>query len=92
MLGHLNFHMLRTNPTPPFLPFIAVIGQITLKTAPYNHTVIPLYHFSIHLNHQFTHPEDVGSRFLQSVRTFNHYTVQKPKRKSLLVTPTVLTV
>jgi hypothetical protein len=38
------------------------------------------YHFSMYLN-QFSYFEGGGSTFFQNVGTFNHYTIQKPKRR-----------
>jgi predicted AlkP superfamily pyrophosphatase or phosphodiesterase len=40
-------------------------------------------HFSIHSNR---HPEDEGSTFIRNVGKFNHYTIQKPKRRTILFT------
>jgi hypothetical protein len=57
-------------------------------TVIYNNALFTSHQFSIHLK-QFNHHEDVHSTFLQNAGTFNHYTAQRPKRKSSPDAPTV---
>ena len=79
VLVKTNSHLLR--PITSLLPaFGAMVGQ-----TPSNPPLLPSYFLtyitsSSTWNH-FTHPEDRGSVFLLNVGTFNHYRVQKHRRR-----------
>jgi hypothetical protein len=61
-----------------FLPSVAVIGQPP-STMLYTH-LLSQCHFSNHLKHSVT-MKIKGSKFLQTLRTFNQHIVQKPKAR-----------
>jgi hypothetical protein len=77
-LGNLNSHWLGTV-LSSLLTFHKSHWENTLKLSCITETFLALHHFSIHLN-QFGYPEGGGSMFLQNIKTFSHYTLQKPKR------------
>jgi hypothetical protein len=81
VLGNLNSHSFGTilSPFPIFLCVWSRNHGLSSITA----TFLPLHHVNIHLN-KFRHLKDGNISLFQNVRTFNHCTMQKPYRRSLL--------